>query len=177
MISFFSVLMWFQLVLSSLSPWEVSPECQQSLPIARTNTEVSASDLASVSPLDSREILEQYKSHRGWEQGTQSLCRVTHSRQVWLPCPRWPRTSLKIGVRWWQKKKNQKNNSHHLSSSFLKSQSVCHFNLLFKKYQHKIRAYCDRCLLSFSTNNPNSFWKSVLLPSYSTDEETEVQRG
>ena len=56
------------------------------------------------------------------------------------------------------------------------SVGLCHFNLVFKKYQHKITAYCDRCSLSFSTNNPNSFWKSVLLPSYSTDEETEVWR-
>lgn len=57
------------------------------------------------------------------------------------------------------------------------SVGLCHFNLVFKKYHHKISAYCDRCLLSFSTKNPNSFWKSVLLPPYSTDEETEVQRG
>ena len=59
-------------------------------PIARTDTEVSASDLASVSPLDSREILEQYKSHRGWEQGTPPRASAGSriSREVWLPWSR-----------------------------------------------------------------------------------------
>lgn len=125
MISFFSVLMWLQLVLSSLSLWEVSPESQQSLPIARTDTEVSASYLASVSPLDSREILEQYKSQRGWEQSTPPRASAGsrilgkfgfHGQGDQEP-------ASKLGVRWWQKK-NTKNNSHHLSSSFLKSQLV-----------------------------------------------------